>query len=111
VYDFAPIFPQSQSVTMSLSRRDIENIAHLARLGLSEAEVPVYAESLNRIITLVGELDHAATEGVLPMSHPLPGLTQRLRADEVTESDQHALYQRNAAQVMAGLYLVPKVIE
>ena len=45
------------------------------------------------------------------MSHPLPGLTQRLRADAVTESDERELYQRNAPQVAAGLYLVPKVIE
>ena len=96
---------------MTLSRRDIENIAHLARLALSETEVPVYAESLSRIIGLVGELDHADTSAVAPMSHPLPGQAQRLRADEVTESDQHERYQRNAPQVTAGLYLVPKVIE
>jgi len=96
---------------MTLSRRDIDNIAHLARLALSEAEVPVYADSLSRIIDLVGELDHAETAGVEPMSHPLPGLSQRLRVDSITESDRHELYQRNAPQVMGGLYLVPKVIE
>jgi aspartyl-tRNA(Asn)/glutamyl-tRNA(Gln) amidotransferase subunit C len=96
---------------MSLSRRDIDNIAHLARLALSDAEIPVYTESLSRIIELVGELDHADTRAVVPMSHPLPGQSQRLRADEVTEGDRHELYQRNAPQVMAGLYLVPKVIE
>ncbi len=45
------------------------------------------------------------------MSHPLAGLKQRLRADVVTDTDQHEHYQRNAPQVMAGLYLVPKVIE
>ena len=45
------------------------------------------------------------------MAHPLPGLTQRLRADAVTEEDRHELYQANAPQVAAGLYLVPKVIE
>ena len=96
---------------MSLTRRDIDNIAHLARLALTEAEIPVYIESLSRIIELVGELDHAATAGVTPMSHPLPGQTQRQRADAVTETDRHELYQRNAPQAMAGLYLVPKVIE
>jgi aspartyl-tRNA(Asn)/glutamyl-tRNA(Gln) amidotransferase subunit C len=96
---------------MSLTRRDIDNIAHLARLALSEAEIPVYLDSLSRIIELVGELDHAATAGVAPMSHPLPGQTQRQRADAVTEVDRHELYQRNAPQAMAGLYLVPKVIE
>jgi aspartyl-tRNA(Asn)/glutamyl-tRNA(Gln) amidotransferase subunit C len=96
---------------MSLTRRDIDNIAHLARLALSEAEIPVYIDSLSRIIELVSELDHASTAGVTPMSHPLPGQTQRLRADAVTEADQHELFQRNAPQAMAGLYLVPKVIE
>jgi len=96
---------------MSLSRRDIDNIAHLARLALSEAEVPVYTESLSRIIELVGELERADTRGVEPMSHPLPGLSQRLRVDCVTETDQHERYQLNAPQVMGGLYLVPKVIE
>ena len=45
------------------------------------------------------------------MAHPLPGLSARLRPDVVTEKDQHELYQRNAPQVEAALYLVPKVIE
>jgi aspartyl-tRNA(Asn)/glutamyl-tRNA(Gln) amidotransferase subunit C len=45
------------------------------------------------------------------MAHPLPGLSQRLRSDEPTETDRHELYQGNAPQVEAGLYLVPKVIE
>jgi aspartyl-tRNA(Asn)/glutamyl-tRNA(Gln) amidotransferase subunit C len=45
------------------------------------------------------------------MAHPLPGLTQRLRPDVVTETDAHERYQANAPQVAASLYLVPKVIE
>ena len=97
---------------MSLTRRDIDNIAHLARLALTEAEIPVYIDSLSRIIELVGELDHAATAGV--DAHVAPACRARrsgMRADAVTETDQHELYQRNAPQAMAGLYLVPKVIE
>ena len=96
---------------MSLTRAQIESIAHLARLELEPAEIPVYQESLSRIIDLVGELDRAETQGVAPMAHPLAGLTQRLRADVVTEQDRHELYQANAPQVAAGLYLGPKVIE
>ena len=45
------------------------------------------------------------------MAHPLAGLAQRLRADEVTEADRHGLYQQNAPRVEAGLYIVPRVIE
>jgi aspartyl-tRNA(Asn)/glutamyl-tRNA(Gln) amidotransferase subunit C len=96
---------------MSLTRAQIESIAHLARLELEPAEIPVYQESLSRIIDFVGELDRAETAGVTPMAHPLAGLTQRLRPDEVTERDAHELYQASAPQVAAGLYLVPKVIE
>jgi aspartyl-tRNA(Asn)/glutamyl-tRNA(Gln) amidotransferase subunit C len=96
---------------MSLTRSDLDNIAHLARLALREEEAPVHLDSLSRIIDLVGQLDAAATAGVEPMSHPLPGLSQRLRADVVTESDHHERYQQNAPQVASGLYLVPKVIE
>ena len=96
---------------MSLSRQDIDKIAQLARLALTESEVPVYVENLSRIMALVGELARADTSQVEPMAHPLPGQRQRLRADEVTSSDQRELFQRNAPQVEAGLYLVPRVIE
>ena len=96
---------------MALTREQIENIAHLARLELQPAEVPVYQTSLSAILDFVGELDRADTASVAPMAHPLPGLSQRLRPDAVTEQDHHELYQENAPQVTASLYLVPKVIE
>ena len=96
---------------MSLNRDQINSIAHLARLSLTEAEVPVYQDSLSKIVDLVGELDAAQPAGIEPMAHPLAGLSSRMRPDVVTEKDQHEQYQRNAPQVEAALYLVPKVIE
>ena len=96
---------------MSLTRQDVEKIAHLARLSITEAEMPVYVTSLSSIVNFVDELSRAETGNVLPMAHPLDGLHQRLRADEVTESDHHEKYQRNAPSVQAGLYVVPRVIE
>ena len=96
---------------MALTRAQIESIAHLARLELEPAEIPVYQESLSRILDFVGQLDRIDTGDVAPMAHPLEGLTQRLRPDAVTEQDRHELYQANAPQVAAGLYLVPKVVE
>ena len=96
---------------MALTREQIENIAHLARLALEPAELAVYQQSLSSIFDFVGELDKADTASVAPMAHPLPGQTQRLRADVVTEADHREIYQSNASQVAAGLYLVPKVIE
>ena len=96
---------------MSLNDRDIENIAYLARLALTVEEIPVYVEGLSRILAMVAELERADTSQVEPMAHPLPGQRARLRADVVAETDRHQLFQRNAPQVEAGLYLVPRVIE
>ena len=106
---FFPLFPCGAFVT--LTRRDVENIAHLARLEITETELPVYVGSLSAILAFVEQLAAAATDAVVPMAHPLEGQLQRLREDAVTESDLRESYQRNAPAVEAGLYLVPKVIE
>ena len=96
---------------MSLTRQDVDKIAHLARLQITDAEMPVYVNSLSAIVDFVAELAKVDTADVAPMAHPLVGQVQRLRADEVSETDRHELYQRNAPQVQAGLYVVPRVIE
>ncbi|MGV6826462.1 MAG: Asp-tRNA(Asn)/Glu-tRNA(Gln) amidotransferase subunit GatC, partial [bacterium] len=50
------------------------------------------------------------TSGVTPMAHPLD-MSQRLRPDEVTESDNRENFQSIAPQTENGLYLVPRVVE
>jgi aspartyl-tRNA(Asn)/glutamyl-tRNA(Gln) amidotransferase subunit C len=96
---------------MSLTRQDVEKIAHLARLSITEAEMPVYVKSLSSIVDFVADLSKARTDAVEPMAHPLSGQSQRLRADVVTDGDRHERYQENAPSVQAGLYVVPRVIE
>jgi aspartyl-tRNA(Asn)/glutamyl-tRNA(Gln) amidotransferase subunit C len=96
---------------MSLTRHDVENIAHLARLAISEQQLPVYVDSLSKIFSFVEQLNAADITSVEPMAHPLADQVQRLRPDEVLDVDQHAKFQRNAPRVEAELYLVPKVIE
>lgn len=96
---------------MSLTPDDVRTIARLARLAISEQDIPRYADNLSRILDFVAQLDQADTSHVVPMAHPLSSLTQRLRDDVVTETNQRDLFQENAPQVDAGLYLVPKVIE
>jgi aspartyl-tRNA(Asn)/glutamyl-tRNA(Gln) amidotransferase subunit C len=95
---------------MSLTRKDVERIAHLARLEISEQEVDAYAGSLSRILGLIEQMNAVDTRGVTPMAHPQEG-GLRLRADEVTETDQRDKFQQVAPATEAGLYLVPKVIE
>jgi aspartyl-tRNA(Asn)/glutamyl-tRNA(Gln) amidotransferase subunit C len=96
---------------MSLTIQEVEKIAHLARLAITEREMPVYVASLSAILAFVDELAQVDTGTALPMSHPLSGQHQRLRADLVTETDHHESYQANAPAVQAGLYVVPRVIE
>ena len=95
---------------MAFSKNDIEQIAHLARLEISEADVNAYASKLDRIIGFIDELAQADTGDLLPMAHSLD-MSQRLRADEVTESVERDYYQANAPETSHGLYVVPRVIE
>ena len=95
---------------MSLSDDQIRRLARLARIALQPGETGEVAGRLTGILELVGEIQAVDTTGIEPMSHALD-LVQRLRPDEVTESDRRGLYQSVAPAVEDGLYLVPKVIE
>jgi len=95
---------------MALERSDVEKIAHLARLGLDEADLPRSTATLNDILGLIDRMQAVDTDGIAPLAHPLEA-TQRLRADQVTEQNQRDAYQAIAPAVQDGLYLVPKVIE
>ena len=95
---------------MALERSEVEKIAHLARLGLAEADLPRTTETLNNILGLIDRMQAVDTVGIEPLAHPLE-TTQRLRADVVTETNQREAFQAIAPAVEEGLYLVPRVIE
>lgn len=95
---------------MALEAEEVEKIAHLARLGIDHDDIPEYARNLSDILAFVEHLNGVDTRGVEPLAHPLDA-TQRLRPDEVTETDEREHFLRNAPLTEAGLYLVPKVIE
>ena len=95
---------------MALTLADVARIAHLARLELDATEAEVVHAKLQSIFALIDALDTADTSGVEPMAHA-QDLSQRLRADKVTETDRRESYQAVAPEVEDGLYLVPQVIE
>ncbi|MDE2090646.1 MAG: Asp-tRNA(Asn)/Glu-tRNA(Gln) amidotransferase subunit GatC [Gammaproteobacteria bacterium] len=95
---------------MALTPDEVRSIARLARLAISDGDIPRYADNLSRILEFVAQLEKADTTRVIPMAHPLE-MSQRLRVDAVTETNQRELFQKNAPQAEAGLYIVPKVIE
>ncbi|HEY3299731.1 MAG TPA: Asp-tRNA(Asn)/Glu-tRNA(Gln) amidotransferase subunit GatC [Methylophilaceae bacterium] len=104
---------------MSLSSEDIKRIAHLARIEVSDAEVDSTLQKLSGILGLIEQMQAVDTTGIVPMSHS-QDVTQRLREDVVTKTNQREAFQKNAPKlgngateqaVADGLYLVPKVIE
>lgn len=95
---------------MSLTLEQVQRIAHLARIEVSDAEAQSTLVHLNGIFSLIEEMQAIDTQGVEPMAHA-QDLAQRLRADCVTEVDQRAAFQSVAPETKVGLYLVPKVIE
>jgi aspartyl-tRNA(Asn)/glutamyl-tRNA(Gln) amidotransferase subunit C len=82
----------------------------LARLRLADDEFAQTVDKLSRIVDFVDQLSAAPTDEVVPMAHPL-NQVQRLRPDQVTETDNRDEVQKNAPSVSDGLYLVPRVIE
>ena len=95
---------------MSLDKDQVQQIAVLARLRVDDDEFAETVDKLSRIVDFVDQLSQASTDDVVPMAHPLD-VSQRLRADAVTEPNVREDVQRNAPSVEDGLYLVPKVIE
>lgn len=99
---------------MSLSDDQVRRIARLARIAIRPEDSAAVIDRLNRVLALIDQMRAVDTAGIEPMAHALDAQLpegQRLRRDEVTETDQRELYQSVAPAVRDGLYLVPKVIE
>ncbi len=95
---------------MTIEQDEIEKIAELARIRIAESQIGEVTQRITEILGMVDQLQAADTAGIEPMANPL-GAVQRLRADEVTETDRRDEFQAIAPAVENGLFLVPKVIE
>ncbi len=95
---------------MSLSREDVEKVALLGRLRLSNAELEKFTTQINHIVGYVAQLQELDTEVVEPMAHPLP-IHNVFRSDEVRESIGVGKALANAPKRDTEFYLVPPVLE
>ncbi len=95
---------------MKLNVEELHKVAHLARLSIHSKDEESYSQALSNILDLMDEMQNIDTQGVLPMVHPID-VMQRLRSDEVTETDQRDYLQQFAPATENGLYLVPRVVE
>lgn len=85
---------------MSLTPQQVEHIANLARLGLSEAEITLYAQQLSNILEYVGQLQKVDTSSVEP-TNQVTGLENVMRddvVDEVADGVKQALIAAAPAQ-------------
>ncbi|OXS52347.1 aspartyl/glutamyl-tRNA(Asn/Gln) amidotransferase subunit C [Cohnella sp. CIP 111063] len=95
---------------MSITIKDVEHVANLARLDLSEAEKEQFAGQLNAILKYAEKLNQLDTDGIEPTSHVLP-LANVMRDDEVRDSWPVEKVLRNAPEEEDGQFRVPAVLE
>ena len=93
---------------------DVQRIAHLSRLELSQAEAEAVLPQLQAIFSLVEEMQAVDTSGLEPLAHPilfLREIAQPLRVDQVTEANHRIENMQSAPAQQEGYFLVPRVIE
>ncbi|RJE82619.1 Asp-tRNA(Asn)/Glu-tRNA(Gln) amidotransferase subunit GatC [Paenibacillus sp. 1011MAR3C5] len=95
---------------MSITLKDVEHVANLARLDLSDAEKAQFTEQLNAILKYAEKLNELDTEGVEPTSHVLP-ITNVMRDDVKKESLPIEKVLLNAPDEEDGQFKVPAVLE
>ena len=86
--------------TVSISKKDVERVAHLARIRVAPDELARYQEGLANILALVAQMQDSNTDEVEPMAHP-QDIVLRLREDRVTEINERSSFQiRRLAQLL-----------
>lgn len=95
---------------MTITRRDVEYVARLSRITLTDAEAERFTSQLGRILDYIHQLNELDTSGVEPMSHPHE-VRNVLRADEVRPGLSPEEAVANAPQALKNMFRVPRVID
>ena len=95
---------------MSVDHATVKRIAHLARIAVSDPEIPVLARELNAILDFVEELSDVNVDGVEPMTSVVP-TRMKLRPDGVTDHAGADAVIANAPTAEDHFFVVPRVIE
>ena len=95
---------------MSVDTTTVRRIAHLARIAVSDAEVPHLRGELNAMLAFVEQLSEVNVEGVEPMTSVTP-MEMKKRADVVNDGEIADDIVKNAPATEDHFFLVPKVVE
>ncbi|HBA89784.1 MAG TPA: Asp-tRNA(Asn)/Glu-tRNA(Gln) amidotransferase subunit GatB [Geobacter sp.] len=95
---------------MKITRAEVEHVAKLARLDLSDPELDTLTVQMDSILTYVEKLNALDTDGIVPTSHAVP-MENAFRPDERKDSIGVEAALANAPQRAESFFRVPKVIE
>jgi aspartyl-tRNA(Asn)/glutamyl-tRNA(Gln) amidotransferase subunit C len=97
-------------IFMSVDAATVRRIAHLARIAVTEAEIPHLQGELNAMLAFVEQLSEVDVEGVEPMTSVTP-MEMKKRADVVNDGEIADEVVANAPETQDHFFLVPKVVE
>lgn len=95
---------------MSVDLETVRRIARLARIAVTDDDVPHLQGELNAILSFVEQLNEVDVRGIEPMTSVIP-MAMKKRQDGVTDGGYPELVVRNAPATDDNFFLVPKVVE
>lgn len=93
-----------------LNKEEIDALAHLSRLQLTEAEGEKMTEQINKLLNNFADLQKLDTSNVAPTSHAVPTYNV-FREDEVKPSLKPEEVVANGPQVAENCFVVPKIVD
>lgn len=95
---------------MSVTKEDVQYMAHLARLKLKDEQAEGLKEDMNKILAYMEKLDQLDTSNVEPLEH-VSEQPSILRKDEAKDPVSHKDALKNAPDTDSDYFRVPRVIE
>ena len=95
---------------MKISSREVEYVANLARLEITDQEKDKFTAQLNDILGYIDKLNELDTKGVEPMSHAI-AVTNAFREDKILDSIGTEQTLANAPDARGEFFRVPKIID
>lgn len=94
---------------MNISRKEVEHVAGLAKLNLTEEELVKMTDQLDTILSYVTKLDELDTTKIVPTTHAF-SINNAFREDTVQDSLSRGEALENGPQVNDEAFVVPKII-
>lgn len=91
-----------------VSKKDVEHVAELARIELTEEEKEKFTKQLGDIVEYVDQLNELDTKNIDPMAHPCP-ITNVMRADRICYDNTREELLENAPEEEDSFFKVPKI--